>query len=161
MGIKNWVGAIFGKGDGIIKSIGDVADRFIQTKEEKAEFQLALRQAEMDFKKLAMEAEEMYMKDRQSAREMYMKDSSLQKVFAIVFLVGYIALSVAMVIIVFGFFKMGAAADLEPFQASLISMVFTAMSTKINTITDFLFGGSKGQDNSEKRIAESFAKGTK
>lgn len=153
--------ALAGGASDIITGIGDAADKFIYTKEEKAEFKLKVLDYEMQMKKLVMQGEQEFAKDRQSAREMYMKDSSLQKIFAIVFLIGYIGLSATMVFIVFGFFNIGIGGTLDSFQASLISMVFTAMSTKINTITDFLFGGSKKQDTSGEKIVEVFDDATK
>ena len=158
MSIKSWIAdKLGGSVTEIIGSVKDTVDEFHLSGEEKQQFELKMREVDLDFKKLGMEMEESYMKDRQSARDMYMKDSSLQKIFALVFLIGYILLSISMVIIVFGFFGVGVGSNMEPFQASLISMVFTAMSVKINTITDFLFGGSKGKDDSDKRLAESFA----
>lgn len=162
MGLANFFTKIFAGGaTGIITGIADTADRFIQTPEEKAIFKLEVMNYEMEMKRLIMQGEQEYAKDRQNAREMYMKDSSLQKIFAIVFLVGYIFLSTSMVVIVFGFFGVGLGSNMEPFQASLISMVFTAMSTKINTITDFLFGGSKKQDDSGEKISTAFEGGIK
>ena len=150
-----------GTAESIISGLGETADRFIQTKEEKAEFELEIMKAKQQMYKLTMEAEKMYISDRQDARAMYKDDSSLQKIFAIVFLVGYIFLSAAMIVIVFGFFGVGVAVEMDAFKASIVSMVFTAMSTKINTITDFLFGGSKKQDESGEKIASTFAESQK
>lgn len=159
MSIKSWIAEKLGGSiPEIMNSVKDTVDEFHLSGEEKQQFSLKMRETDLKFQKLGMEMEEMYIKDRQSARAMYMEDSSLQKIFALVFLVGYILLSIAMVIIVFGFFGVGVGSNMEPFQASLISMVFTAMSVKINTITDFLFGGSKGKDDSDKRLAEAFEK---
>jgi hypothetical protein len=156
MGFGDWLTKTFAASSkDILTGLGDVADRFIQTPEEKAQFQLELRKADMDLKRLMMEAEEMFIRDRQNARAMYEKDSILQKVFGIVFLVGYVFLSAAMVLIVLGIFGVSVP-DINAFQASIISMVFTAMSTKVNTITDFLFGGSKLKDDSEQKMAQQF-----
>ena len=156
MGFGTWIAeAIGGSAGEIIGSVKDTVDEFHLSGEEKQVFELKMKTIELDFKKLAMTMEESYVKDRQSAREMYMKDSSLQKIFALVFLIGYVSLSIAMVMVVFGFFGM-TEFKIESFQASIISMVFTAMSTKINTITDFLFGGSKGKDDSDARSAQAF-----
>jgi hypothetical protein len=161
MAFKDWIGRVFGEtGKGIIQGIGETADRFIQTKEERAEFQLALMKAEQEFKRLEMEAEQEYFKDRASAREMYMKDSTLQKIYALMFLVCYFLISagmVAMVVIIAFYAK---EIDLPEWGVMLLSSVFTAMSTKVATITDFLFGGSKSKDDSEKRIADAFERGT-
>ena len=154
----SWLSELIGGSAGeIINSVTEGVDKFVTTEEEKKELELKKQELKLKFKQLEMDAETRYIEDRQSAREMYEKDNSLQKVFAIVFLCGYIALSVAMVLIVFGFiFKSGPGNEISTFEASIISMVFTAMSTKVNTITDFLFGGSKQQDDSESRMAKAF-----
>lgn len=160
MPFGTWLKDAFGgSAKEIITGLGDTADRFIQTKEEKAEFQLKLMEAEMSMKRLEMDAEMEYTKDRQSAREMYMKDSSLQKVFAIVFLVFYCVISLGMIamIISMAFFK--AEISLPDWGVMLITSVFTGMSVKVNTIVDFLFGGSKSKDDSDARAAESFIQG--
>jgi hypothetical protein len=34
--------------------------------------------------------------------------------------------------------------------------VFTALSTKVNTIVDFLFGGSQGKNDDERELARRF-----
>lgn len=153
-----WLTDLLGGGASkIIDSVTDGVDKFITTDEEKQELELLKQKAKLEFKRLEMDMETKIIEDRQSAREMYSKDSSLQKVFALIFLGGYLALSIAMVVMIFGMFGVGEILkNLEPFQASLISMVFTAMSVKVNTITDFLFGGSKGQDDSEERMAAAF-----
>lgn len=157
MALGKWIGDLFAKsGKGIIDGLTDTVDRFVMTKEEKAEFQIALQKAEMDMKRMAMEAEQMYFKDRESAREMYMKDSSLQKIFAIVFLVFYCLISGGMIAMVIAMAFFQATIDLPDWGVMLISSVFTAMSTKVATIVDFLFGGSKKEDDSEKRMAAAF-----
>ena len=59
-----------GEGQGMLKDVADVVDRWVDTKEDKREF----------FKELyKMEAEE-----KANARTMYGSDSSMQKVYAII-----------------------------------------------------------------------------
>ena len=158
MGFGKWIAETFGgSAKEIIEGVGNVADTFIHTKEDKEKFKLALMDAEMKMKRLEMEAEAEYTKDRQNARAMYMKDSSLQKVFAIVFLIFYCLISGGMIAMVIAMAFFAAEIVLPDWGVMLISSVFTAMSTKVSTITDFLFGGSKEKDDSEKRIAEAFS----
>ena len=157
MSFKTWIAGLFAdKGQEIIGGIADTVDRFVMTKEDKAEFQLALQEAEMKMRRLEMEAEQEYFKDRQNARAMYMKDSSLQKIFAIVFLIFYCVITAGMIgmVIAMAFFSM--TVDLPDWGVMLITSAFTAMSTKVSTIVDFLFGGSKKDDDSEKRMAAAF-----
>jgi hypothetical protein len=157
MGFGKWIAETFAKSStDIITSLADTADRFITTGEEKQEFKMKLMEADMNMKRLQMEAEQMYMSDRQSARAMYEKDSSLQKVFAIVFLVFYCLITAGMIAMVIAMAFFETSIDLPQWGVMLISSAFTAMSTKVATITDFLFGGSKKQDDSPDKIAASF-----
>jgi len=87
-----------------------------------------------------LKAFELEIKDRERATSLYKVDSSIQKIFAIVFLVGYILMTGVMF---YGAYKIAIeGVKLDNYLVSLITAVFTAMSGKVNTITDFLFGGS-------------------
>lgn len=141
----NWLKNLIGNtGSEIVSSIGETIDRFVTTDEERSQVQIEMQRIALQFKKLEMDAEEALLKDRQSARDMYKHDSSLQKVYAIVFLTGYIGITGVMLWWLFGLITATEiAADLPNWAAALISSIFTAMSTKVSTITDFLFGGSQ------------------
>jgi len=144
MAVPAWLGAILGKGTGdLITSIGDTAKQFIITEVDRQKFDLALKQVALDAKRLEMEAEQKYFEDRASARDMYKTDNKLQKVFAMTFLVGYILLTVFMLYVVVGW--IGAKnISIPDWSVALISTIYGAMSSKVNTITDFLFGSSQG-----------------
>ena len=144
MGMPAWLSGILGEGTGkLISSIGDTAKQFITTEADRQQFELALKQVALDAKKLEMEAEERYFADRSSARDMYKADNKLQKIFAMTFLVGYIVLTVFMLYVVVGW--IGAKGIAVPdWAVALISTIYGAMSSKVNTITDFLFGSSQG-----------------
>ena len=88
---------------------------------------------EMEFEKEVFALE---IQDRQSARELYKDDSVMQKAFGIVFLVAYIILSV------YGVKLVSGQAKIPEFGEMMITMVWTATSTKLNTIIDFFFGGA-------------------
>jgi len=152
-----WLGdLISGGATGIIDSVTDGIDKFVTTDEEKQQLEITKQEIGLKFKQLEMDAENKYFEDRQSAREMYMKDSSLQKVFAIVFLVSYVIISGGMIAIVISMAFYNNKIDLPEWGIMLISSVFTAMSSKVSSITDFLFGGSKGKDDSDARTAQAF-----
>ena len=119
-----------GEGDGMIKSIADTVDRFVDTKEDKREF----------FKELyKMEAEE-----KANARTMYGSDSSMQKVYAITFLIAYLALTAWLIYAIIN----GNIEDVNQFETGLIGSIWGGMTGKVGTITDFFFGASenKGAD---------------
>lgn len=157
MGFGKWIADTFAKSSSdIITSLADTADRFITTGEDKQAFKMQIMEAEMKMKRLQMEAENIYIGDRQNARAMYEKDSSLQKIFAIVFLVFYCLITAGMIAMVIAMAFFETKIDLPQWGVMLISSSFTAMSTKVATITDFLFGGSQKQDDSEKRMSEAF-----
>lgn len=131
--------------DKLIDSLGSNVDRFVTTDKEKLELKRAL---ENDVRKFEIEL----LKDKQSAREMYKDDSILQKIFAMVFLIAYIAITAAMLYV---FYTM-AQGDLQipEWGIAFINMIFGAMSSKVNTITDFLFGSSSNDKQQKKNERE-------
>lgn len=114
----------------VISGGAKILDDVITTKEEKMQ--------------LYNELEQIYLNDRDSARKMYESDSSLQKIYAIVFLISYMLLIVAMLVFIF---NISGASSLEipDWAVAFLSSLFGAMTTKVGTITDFLFGGSKSE----------------
>ncbi len=106
-----------------------ILDEVITTKEEKMQ--------------LLNELEEMSIRDRESARKMYEGDSSLQKIYAIVFLVSYMLLIVAMLVFIFKISGGNVGLQIPEWAVAFLSSLFGAMTAKISTITDFLFGGAK------------------
>ena len=152
MGVPAWIGTILGKGTGdIITSIGDTAKKFITTEQDRQAFELALQKAAIDSKRLEMEAEQKYFEDRSSARDMYKHDSSLQKIFAMTFLVGYIVLTVVMLYLLVGWIG-ERAVNIPDWAVALISSIYGALSAKVGTITDFLFGSSQGSREKDEVI---------
>ncbi len=109
---------------------------------------------------LMNELEELSVRDRESARKMYESDSTLQTIYAIVFLVSYMLLIVAMLIFIYNVSagdvsesgRLIAKLEIPEWAVAFLSSLFGAMTAKISTITDFLFGGSKSSDiTTEKR----------
>jgi len=123
------LGKILGKGDGqgMLKDVADVVDRWVDTKEDKREF----------FKELyKMEAEE-----KANARAMYGSDSSMQKIYAITFLVAYLALTAWLIYAIIN----GNIEDVNQFETGLIGSIWGGMTGKVGTITDFFFGASENK----------------
>ncbi len=134
---------LFGEGiKGVLDSAGGIIDKFVESPDDKRELKTLMMEQELKVKKLMFDAENQVYKDKQSARSMYEKDSSLQKVFSITFLIGYIGVTVFLLYSLFS----GTMANMEHWGVALISSIFTAMSTKVATICDFLFGGSTKPD---------------
>ncbi len=120
--------------DKIVDSVASAADDLFTSKEEKAQLKLELEKA--------------IFQDRSDARRMYENNSSLQKVYAIVFLVSYVFLTAGMLVFVIRIAKGGT--DIPDWAIGFISSIWGGMSTKVGTITDFLFGSSKSsQDKNE------------
>ncbi len=113
-----------------------ILDEVITSKEEKQQ--------------LLNELESLFIRDRENARKMYEADSSLQKIYAIVFLASYMLLIVAMLIFIFNISGVGGL-EIPDWAVAFLSSLFGAMTTKVGTITDFLFGGSKiAQEQTKK-----------
>ena len=129
-----WLGKLFGKA--IVGSSGNVADiidkgtKLIDEAFTSQEEKLIAKQQLFDT----------IVQDKHSAREMYKADSQLQKIFALVFLVAYIVITVVMFWIIFSSSK--DKIQLSEFGMTTIATLFGAMSAKINLILDFLFGSS-------------------
>lgn len=123
--------------DRVIDKVGETVDRFVTTDKEREELKRAI---ELDL-----------LKDRQSARTMYMTDSWLQKVFALVFLAGYIGLTVIVVRMLMQMAS-GEGIQMPDWGIALINMMWGGLSAKLNTITDFLFGSSSGSARKDEII---------
>ena len=80
------------------------------------------------------------VRDRESARDLYKTDSPIQKVFAVAFLIAYLIITALML---YGLWLVSVDnIKLNNYVVSLVTGIFTAMSSKLNTIVDFFFGGS-------------------
>ena len=142
-GLMGFLDKLFGDGiKGVLDSAGGIIDKFVESPEDKIQLKTMLMEQELKLKQQIFDAQNEAYKDKQSARTMYEKDSSLQKIFSITFLVGYIGVTVFLLYSLFS----GTMADMEHWGVALISSIFTAMSTKVATICDFLFGGSSSPD---------------
>lgn len=136
---------------GIMDGASGIIDQFVTDPDKKLEAGLKLKDLEYQSKVLELDTKKAELENTANARQMYEKDSSLQKIFAIVFLVGYLLLTVFILIFVF---NRVVGNSMENWTVALISTIFTAMSTKVNTICDFLFGGSQSGDESAKNISK-------
>jgi len=146
---------IVGSGiSGIMSGASGIIDQFVTDPDKKLEANLKLKELEYQSKVLELDTKRAELENTANARKMYEKDSSLQKIFAVIFLVGYLLITIAMVVTVFGWFNVGIGQEMNTVQSSLITMVFTSMSNKVNTIVDFLFGGSQSGDESAKNISK-------
>ena len=124
---KNILGKLIGQASEII-------DEVVTTDEER-------EQLKKQFKEVVQNHErDMYaieVEDRKSARGLFQDDSYIQKILAIIFTSAYFFLSYTM----FEYFVMNTL-ELSDYEIGFISTVFGAMSSKVNTIVDFFFGGS-------------------
>jgi meiotically up-regulated gene 157 (Mug157) protein len=129
--IKNIIQSLVGQATNII-------DEVVTTEEEKLQLKQKFEEVVKNHEKemFALEVE-----DRKSARVMFMDDSFIQKILAIIFTLAYFFLSYTM----FKYFVLNTI-ELSDYEIGFISTVFGAMSSKVNTIIDFFFGGSSKQD---------------
>ena len=129
--INNLLGGILGK---VVDNAEGILDKVITTDKEREEAKLQLRKVLLDAEKEAFANE---VEDRKSARDMYKDDAFIQKILATLFTVAYFGITFVM----FSYF-VTKSLDLGEFEISFISTIFGAMSSKVNTIIDFFFGGS-------------------
>ena len=125
--IKNIIQSLVGQASSII-------DEVVTTDEEREQLKQQFKKVVQDHEKDMFALE---VQDRKSARTMFSDDSLIQKVLAIIFTCAYFFLSYTM----FKYFVMNTL-ELSDYEIGFISTVFGAMSSKVNTIIDFFFGGS-------------------
>ena len=94
---------------------------------------------EIDANRLDFERDmfKLEVEDRKDSRRLYMDDSLIQKMLALLFTVAYF-------LILHFLFRHFVTHEISlgEFEIGFISTMFGGMSTKINTIIDFFFGGS-------------------
>ena len=120
----------------VVGAVSEVGNILKKESTKSAEAKVLLNEFEMFKMEFEKECFELEVKDRKSARKLYTTDSLIQKIFAIVFLVGYGFLCWYMLQIL-----QGESNDSELFK-TMVTMIFTGTSTKLSTIVDFFFGGS-------------------
>jgi hypothetical protein len=125
--IKNIIKSLVGQASTIIDDVVTTDEERLKLKNE---FEKVIQDHEKDM--FALEVQ-----DRDSARTMFMDDSFIQKILAIIFTCAYFLISYFM----FNCFITNTL-ELSDYEIGFISTVFGAMSSKVNTIIDFFFGGS-------------------
>ena len=122
----------------ILKSLvgqaSSIIDEVVTTDEERLVLKNKLEQLGKEHEQEVFKLE---VEDRKSARTMFTDDSVIQKVLAIIFTCAYFFISYFM----FKYFITNTL-DLSDYEIGFISTAFGAMSSKVNTIIDFFFGGS-------------------
>ena len=125
--INNILGGLFGK-----------VVEIITTDEERDRAKFELRRIMLEAEREAFDKE---VEDRKDARSLYKDDAFIQKILASLFTIAYFFLTYTM----FQYFVLHEL-ELSDYEIGFISTVFGAMSSKVNTIVDFFFGGSSKQN---------------
>ena len=146
----NILKTIFGSGTkSIVDSVGGVLDNLITNKEELAAAKLeAEKEINRHIESLEQNATrqlELVLTDKDSAREMFKANNSLQKIYALSFLLAYVGIIAAL------FYISTTKPDLPEFSVMLLSSIFGSMTTKVGTITDFLFGAGISQNQNQEK----------
>lgn len=118
---------------GAIGTVRDILEQKSKTSHEATEL---LQEFKLNEQKFALESFNAEFKDRVDARKLYSTNDFLQKIFALTFLIGYAGLCYFLIQILF------KTSDIPELAQTLITMIWTGTSTKLNTIVDFFFGGS-------------------
>ena len=118
----------------LVGQASTIIDDVVTTDEERLKLKNEFEKVIQDHEKEMFALE---VQDRTSARTMFMDDSFIQKILAIIFTCAYFLISYFM----FECFITNTL-ELSDYEIGFISTVFGAMSSKVNTIIDFFFGGS-------------------
>lgn len=126
--MANFFKRLFGRGNkegSVISEIADVVDRFVDTKEEKRKFFAYMYQKRIE--------------EKNNARSLYGRDSVMQKVYALIFLVGYLAMTGWLIVAL----REGWMSDLSQFETGMVGTIYGFVTAKLSTILDFFFGSSE------------------
>ncbi len=133
--INKVLGGLFGK---VVDNAEGILDEIITTDEEREKAKLELKKIMLEAEREAFNKE---VEDRKDARSLYKDDAFIQKILAALFTVAYFGLTYIM----FRYFVLHSM-ELSDYEIGFISTVFGAMSSKVNTIVDFFFGGSSKEN---------------
>jgi len=122
---------------GAVQEVGSILGK---KAESDNKVKVLLQEFEMYKMEYEKEVFELEAEDRKDARKLYTNDSIIQKLFAIIFLIGYGFLSWYLLYILMG------NSNLPKLAETMITMIWTGTSTKLNTIIDFFFGGSMDKE---------------
>ncbi len=158
MPLPGFIGKLLSGGVGdIVDKIGGVADKFIQTKEEKEAFSLELLKAKSDIEQKANELEfkidEAYLKDAQNARDNNTKiqesnkASWLAKNLAYILDITFTVSFIAMLFVII--YKQVPESNKELFYTS-----FGLLGGYVSQILGFHRGTSKGSEDKSKELKE-------
>jgi len=122
----------------LVPQVSEIVDELHTSDEEKQRLKLELQRLLLEQEREIFTKE---VEDRKSARELYSTDALIQKILATLFTCAYFGLSY----VLFKYFVTNNI-QLSDYEIGFISTVFGAMSSKVNTIIDFFFGGSSNQN---------------
>ena len=153
--IKNFIANTLGIGKGeLVKNIGDVIDKFIQTPEEKQKASIELtkiiNEHEQKMSETAVKELEVILKDNDSARNREVQIATseqaplLNKIVTPILALGVIILTFVLFYMVM-FKSLGAEKDIVIYILGVLS----AISTQI---VSYYFGSSRGSDEKQKQI---------
>ena len=125
--------AVSGNYIGAIKQVGDL---LTQKAKDNPQAKELLEEFNRDRATFELEAYKLESEDRQGARNLYKENDIIQKIIACIFLFCYGFLSVYLLQTLTGNIQLPKLAE------TMITMIWTGTSAKLNTIIDFFFGGS-------------------
>ena len=133
---------ITGQWGAAIQDVGQILSKNLKNSDPEMSRIATDLMAEMkrDEYSFALEGFKAQVEDRKRASTMFMADGLIQKIFGIIFLIGYGLFSWYIINILINSIEMPQLA------MTMITMIWTGTSTKLNTIIDFFFGGSMGKN---------------
>ena len=142
----------------LIKSVGNVLDNVVTTKEEKMQLENEIRKSEMQFqldmKKLSNEEQQMIMGDISSARQREVQVQTSEYATKLAKNVApYLALGTTILTLVLFYFMIFSKQQLPPDKKDIILYVLGVLSAILTQIYSYYFGSSAGSAAKSHTIA--------
>lgn len=159
--IKN---VISGQGGNLVESLGNVADKFIQTPEEKQAFKIEIEKEinrhNEKIEELALEGEKELLKDTQSARESNVKIQESDKASWLAKNVGYlldIFFPIVLAIVLIMIFNNAVPEE----NKEIFYMLAGLLGGYVSQVINFHRGTSRSSESKQKWMEKSMSNGEK
>jgi hypothetical protein len=157
---------------GVVKSIGDVVDKFVTTKEEKMQAELEIKKAEQQYqiemRKMGIEEQGLYLEDTQNARKRETDIAISRDAPWFIKIVGPL-LAIITTVLTFGLFYVlifrndvfyipdpndSKKLILDQSKKDIIIYILGVLSAVVTQIFSYYFGSSQGSADKSKQIDE-------
>lgn len=152
----SFLSALFGGGD-IVKSVGDVVDKFVTTDEERMELEAEIAKTKMNYdmemKKLSVQEKQLLVEDVSSARSMQAETQTSEHASPLAKNIVPV-MAILTTLLTFGlfFWVMTDDGTIARDKKDIVLYILGVLSALTTQIYSFYFGSSQGSSDKNKML---------